>query len=92
MDIVKPLPPSKSDILVVATTLQDWWRPFGIPSHDAVTVANCIVNSAFCRWGVPSQIHSDMGAQFESDCKRIIRKILCINKYTQLPTIHNATG
>ena len=69
MDIVGPLPPSKSGnkyILVVSDYFTRWVEAFGIPKQEAVTVANCIVDSVFCRWGVPSQLHSDMGAQFES--------------------------
>ena len=88
MDIVGPFPPSKSGnkyILVVSDYFTKWVEAFGIPSQDAVTVANCIVDSVFCRWGLPSQLHSDMGAQFESLIIKEISKILCINKTHTTP-------
>ena len=83
MDIVGPFPISKSSskyILVVSDYFTRWVEAFDILSQDAVTVANQIVDSVFCRWGVPSQLHSDMGAQFESQTIQEISKILGINK------------
>jgi len=89
MDIVGPLPPGKSGnkyILVVSDYFTRWVGAFGIPSQDVVTVANQIVDSVFCRWRVPSQLHSDMGAQFESQNIQEISKILDINKTHTTPT------
>jgi len=74
MDIVGPLPPSKSGnkyILVVFDYFTRWVEAFGISSQNSVTVANCIVDSVFCRWRLPSQLHSDTRAQFES--QRLVR-------------------
>ena len=88
MDIVGPLPPSKSGnkyILVVSDYFTRWVEAFGIPNQEAVTVANCIVDSVFCRWGVPGQLHSDMGAQFESVIIKEISEILGINKTHTTP-------
>jgi len=58
---------------------------FGIPSQDVVTVANCIVDPVFCRWGLPSQLHFDMGAWFESLIIKEISKILCTYKTHTTP-------
>jgi len=88
MDIVGLFPPSKSGnkyISVVSDYFTKWVEAFGISSQDAVTVANCIVDSVFCRWGLSSQLHSDMGAQFESPIIKEISKILCINKTHTTP-------
>ena len=88
MDIVGPFPISKSGskyILVVSDYFTRWVEAFSIPSQDAVTVANRIVDSVFCRWGVPSQLHFDMGAQFESQTIQEISKILGINKTHTTP-------
>ena len=85
MDIVGPLPPSKSGnkyILVVSDYFTRWVEAFGIPN---LTVANCIVDSVFCRWEVPSKLHSDMGAQFESVIIKEISEILGINKMYTTP-------
>ena len=87
MDIVGPFPISKSGskyILVVSDYFTRWVEGFGIPSQDAVTIANRIVDSVFCRWGVPSQLHSDIGAQFEFHIQEI-SKILGINKTHTTP-------
>ena len=95
MDIVGPLLPSKSGIkyvLVVSDYFTRWVEAFGVPIQETMTVANCIVDSVFYRSGVPSQLHSDMGAQFESGIIREISDILGINKTHKLPTIHNLMG
>ena len=34
---------------------------------EAVTVADLLVKEFICRYGIPRQIHSDQGRQFESE-------------------------
>ena len=75
MDIVGPLQSGNMYIFVVSDYFTRWVEAFSIPSQDAVTVANCIFDSVFCRWGVPSQLHSDIRAQFESLIIKEISKI-----------------
>ena len=39
----------------------------------------------FCRYAIPEQLHSDMGAQFESKVIQAISKLLGINKSHTTP-------
>ena len=43
-----------------------------MPNMEAVTVANLLLTEVICRYGIPRQIHSDQGRQFESEvCQQI---------------------
>ncbi|CAG5036455.1 unnamed protein product [Parnassius apollo] len=43
-----------------------WPEVFAIPNQEASTVADKLVYEVFCRSGVPLEIHSDQGRNFES--------------------------
>ena len=62
-----------------------WVEAYGIPNQEANTVAGKIVDEVFCRFGIPEQLHSDMGAQFESKLIHEICKLLHINKTHTTP-------
>ena len=69
MDIVGPFPESEnknSYVLVVADLFSWWMEAFPIPNQEAITVADKLVDGVFMCFGVPSQLHSDQGSQFES--------------------------
>ena len=69
MDILGPLPETNagnSYVLVVGDYFTKWMEAYPIPNQDAITVANKLVNEFICRFSVPRQLHSDQGAQFES--------------------------
>ena len=55
------------------------------PDHCAMTVADKIVTEFICRFGVPSQIHSDQGREFESDLFKAICEKLGIEKTRTAP-------
>ena len=64
-DIMGPLPVSskgKKYILVVTDIFSKWVEAFALRSTDAETLATVLVNEVVCRYGVPSFIHSDQGA------------------------------
>jgi len=82
-DIVGPLPKSSTGnkyILVVSDYLTKWAEAYGIPNQEAKTVANKLIDNMFCRFGVPEQLHTDMGTQFESTLVKEISKLLDIRK------------
>jgi len=67
-DIMGPLPTSKNGnryILVVSDYFTKWVEAYAIPNQEATTVAHQLINM-FCHFSLPEQLHSDMGAQFES--------------------------
>lgn len=82
-DIVGPLPTSKAGnryILVVSDYFTRWVEAYGIPNQEANTVASCLVDRMFCRFSMPQQFHTDMGAQFEAKVIQEICKLLQIRK------------
>ncbi|KAL5506599.1 hypothetical protein EMCRGX_G008281 [Ephydatia muelleri] len=68
MDIMGPLPETSRGnkyILVIADYFTKWSEAYPIPNMEAITVAKCLVNEFICRFGVPEQLHSDQGRNFE---------------------------
>ena len=58
---------------------------FATPNREASTVATQLVDNVFFRLSMPSQLHSDMGAQFESQLMHEVSKILGIKKTHTTP-------
>jgi transposase InsO family protein len=50
-----------------------WPEVYAIPNQEATTVAEALVTNFFCRFGIPRELHSDQGRNFEST---ILREIL----------------
>ena len=56
-----------------------------MPDQEASTVADVLVQGFISRFGVPSQIHSDQGAQFESNLFKSLCELLGIEKTHTTP-------
>ena len=87
-DIVGPLPESdggNSYVLVVADYFTRWIEAFPLPNQEATTVANKLVDEVFLRLGIPEQLHSDQGRQFESKLLSEVCKLLQIHKTRTTP-------
>ena len=83
VDIMGPLPESSnknSCILVVADYFTRWMNAVAIHDQEATTVAQKLVDDVFCQFGMPEQLHSDQGKQFESKLIQELCKILKISK------------
>ncbi|GFY21014.1 hypothetical protein TNCV_3990581 [Trichonephila clavipes] len=89
-DILGPLPRSSdgiNNILVVMDYFTKWPEAYPIPDQEASTVAEVLVQHWISRFGVPLQLHSDQGRNFDSAvCKRLC-EILAIDK-TRTTTLH----
>ena len=88
MDIMGPFPKSRNGnkyILVVSDYFTRWVEAYAIPNQEATTVAVKLIDSMFCRYSIPEQLHSDMGAQFESKIIQAISKLLGVNKTHTTP-------
>ncbi|GFV91175.1 retrovirus-related Pol polyprotein from transposon 412 [Trichonephila clavipes] len=75
-DILGPLPRSSDDnnnILVVMDYFTKWPEVYSISNNqDASTAAELLVQHWISRFGVPLQLHSDHGRNFDSAvCKRL---------------------
>ena len=69
-DIMGPLPTSDTGfkyILVITDVFTKWVEAFPLKTTVAETLASVFVNEVVSRFGVPSQLHSDQGANFCSE-------------------------
>ena len=69
MDILGPLPITERGnkyILVIGDYFTKWVEAYPIPDQTAETVAKKVVEEFICRFGVPRELHSDQGRNFES--------------------------
>ncbi|KAL5516359.1 hypothetical protein EMCRGX_G001657 [Ephydatia muelleri] len=92
MDIMGPLPETSRGnkyILVIADYFTKWSEGYPIPNMEAITVAKCLVNEFICRFGVPEQLHSDQGRNFESKVIKNICDLLQIRKTRTSPITPN---
>ena len=70
IDFLGPLPRSDSGnqwILVVGDYCTRWMEAYPLPDATARTVALKLINEFVCRFGVPQELHSDQGSNFESE-------------------------
>ena len=65
IDIMGPFPLSSKGI-IICDYFTRWVEAFGIPNQAATTVADKLMEFIL-RFGVPEQLHSDQGRNFESD-------------------------
>ncbi|KOC63387.1 Gag-Pol polyprotein [Habropoda laboriosa] len=67
-------------MLVVADYFTKWPEVIVMPNQLVVTIAKAFLENVVCRHGVPSEIHSDQGRNFESTVFRGLMKLLGIRK------------
>ena len=69
IDVMGPLPPTDRDnkyILVISDYFAKWTESYPMPNQEAETVPNVVVREFISRFGVPRQLHTDHGRNFES--------------------------
>ena len=70
IDLLGPLPESDSGnrwVMVVGDYCTKWMEAYPLPNAIASTVALKLVQEFICRFGVPQELHSDQGTNFESE-------------------------
>ncbi|ROT79030.1 hypothetical protein C7M84_002246 [Penaeus vannamei] len=79
VDIVGPFPVTTQGnrfICVVMDYFTKWPEAYVLPDHEAETVAEALVSNFITRFGVPCELHSDQGREFESvvfqECCRLL--------------------
>jgi RNase H-like domain found in reverse transcriptase/Reverse transcriptase (RNA-dependent DNA polymerase)/Integrase core domain/Integrase zinc binding domain/Zinc knuckle len=83
IDITGPHPKSKAGhvyILTVIDPFTKWAEGFAIRTHDAPTVAKTLIEQIFTRFGVPMQILSDRGPEFEGHLMHDLCTRLAVDK------------
>ena len=82
-DIMGPLPLSTKGhkyILVVTDLFSKWVEAFPLAVTDSETLASVLMDEVVCRYGVPRSLHSDQGANLNSQVICALCKRLGINK------------
>ena len=95
IDILGPLPETSRKnkfILVVSDYFTKWTESYPIPNQEAITVAEKLVSEFICRFGVPRQLHSDQGTNFESKVFAEVCKMLDIEKTRTTPLHPQSDG
>jgi len=52
-------------LLIAMDYFTKWPKIYAVPIQEASTMANALVAN-FCRFGIPMELHSDQGRNFES--------------------------
>lgn len=69
IDVLGPLPETRDGnryLLCLMDYFTKWPEAYAIPNQEAPTVADAIVQGYVSRFGVPHELHSDQGRNFES--------------------------
>ena len=83
VDVMGPLPVTERGnryIVVVGDYFTRWTECYPVPDHTAKTVATKLVDEFVARFGVPLEVHSDQGKEFESEVFKQMCSILGIRK------------
>jgi len=90
MDILGPFPSSVSGnryLLVIVDCFTKWVEAFPLKNARALTIAEVFVNQVVSRHGVPLEIHTDQGRNFESRLFQELTWMLGIKK-TRTTALH----
>ena len=90
MDILGPFPLTKSGnkyLLVIVDCFTKWVEAFPVKNITAKTVAKVFVNQFISRHGVPQEVHTDQGRNFESKLFSELMQLLGIRK-TRTTALH----
>ena len=67
-------------LLVVMDYFTKWPEAYALPNQEALTVANVLASEFVPRHGVPLELHTDQGRNFESTVIRELCQLLGIHK------------
>ena len=90
IDVLGQLPKTNAGnqyILIAQDYFTKWPKAFAIPDQRAETVADVLVNKLFTRFGIPVELHSDQGRNFEAQTFQEVCRLLGIHK-TRITPYH----
>jgi hypothetical protein len=95
IDVAGPI--SQSDqgnryLLIAMDYFTKWPEAYAIPNQEAATVAEALVTNFFCRFGVPRELHSDQGRNFESRLMQEVLQRLGVRKTRTTPLHPQSDG
>ncbi|CAC5374833.1 unnamed protein product [Mytilus coruscus] len=95
LDVIGPLPKTKRSnqyILVIGDHFTRWMEAYPLPNQQAEHVAEKLVHEFIGRFGIPLEIHTDQGRNFESDLFKEICTLLEIKKTRSTPYRPSSNG
>uniref|UniRef100_A0A0A9VSQ4 Integrase catalytic domain-containing protein n=1 Tax=Lygus hesperus TaxID=30085 RepID=A0A0A9VSQ4_LYGHE len=95
IDVVGPLPKSDKGnrfIVVVMDYFTKWPEAYPVVDQKAETVAEGLVTHVISRFGIPQELHSDQGTNFESCVFQEVVKLLGIRKTRTTPLHPQSNG
>ena len=95
VNVAGPFPVSSSGnryVIVAIDYFSKWPEAFPVASQEAATVARALVEGFFCRFGMPEELHSDQGRNFESTLFRECYQLLGIRKTRTTPLHPESDG
>jgi hypothetical protein len=90
IDVVGPFPRSGQEnryLLIAMDYFTKWPEMYVIPNQEASTIAETLVTNFFCRFGIPRELHSDQGRNFESRLQQEVLQRLGVSK-TRTTALH----
>jgi len=95
IDIIGPLPQSKKKnqyLLVVGDYFTRWMEAYPLPHQRADIIAHKLVMECIARFGIPLELHSDQGSNFQSDLFKSVCSLLEITKTRTTPYHPSSNG
>jgi transposase InsO family protein len=69
-----------------------WPEVYAIPNQEPSTIGEVLVTNFFCRFGIPRELHSDQGRNFESHLLQEILQRLGVSKTRTKPLYPQSDG
>ncbi|UYV69434.1 K02A2.6-like, partial [Cordylochernes scorpioides] len=95
IDVAGPFPVTEGGnkyILVAMDYFTKWPEAYAIPNQEATTVAKVLMDNLICRFGVPLELHSDQGRNFEVGMFQELCRLLGIRKTRTTPLHPQSDG
>ena len=93
MDIIGPLPKTVRGNRYILTVVDHFTKhvePYALADQGATTLARVFLNEFVSRYGVPYVLHTDQGANFESNLFKELCQMLNIKKTRTIRSTRNA--
>ena len=95
IDVLGPLPESSSGnryLLVLMDYFTKWPEAYALPNQEATTVATAMLQGFVSRFGIPHELHSDQGRNFESAVFKGMCDMLGVTKTRTTPLHPQSDG
>ncbi|KAL7839003.1 hypothetical protein SRHO_G00256610 [Serrasalmus rhombeus] len=95
VDVLGPFPRTEAGnryVLVAMDFFTKWPEAYAVPDQSAVTTAERLVEEFFCRFGLPEELHSNQGRNFESQVMAEVCQRLGVRKTRTTPLHPQSDG